>query len=285
MTNNKINRICGTLVSCIFCMSFSAEMFAWGWEHRGIAYMAQQHLTETTAAMMEHYLDRSFIDSACWLDDVRREKIPEYMHTRWWHMLAVDADGKVSDEPLRSTGDGAALGRLKEAAAVLKDYRSLTDSAVCVNIKYVLHVLVDMHAPSHIFYSDLPGGMDAKPRHYNFFPVTYKGQTVTYHSMWDSPLKRLHPDWDEARLCEELDVPDPAAIEEMTRGTFDEWAQDNADSCRIIYEWAKPGDVLDDSFYAEHEALAVAQYRKAAYRLAYLLNCLFDNDYKYNFAN
>lgn len=146
---------------------------------------------------------------------------------------------------------------------------------MCVNIKYIVHIVADMHAPSHIYYSDLPGGINAKPRHYNFFPVSYKGVETTYHAIWDSPLKRLHPDWDEEQFRQALDTLSGAERKRICRGTPVDWAQDNADRCRVIYDWAKPGDGLDENFYVLHAELAVEQYRRAAYRLAFLLNKLF----------
>ena len=47
--------------------------------------------------------------------------------------------------------------------------------------------------------------------------------------------------------------------------------------CRVVYDWAKPGDDIDEGFLREHGALPVDQALRGAYRLARVLNDLFDN--------
>ncbi|MGM9747160.1 MAG: S1/P1 nuclease [Candidatus Cryptobacteroides sp.] len=264
------------VIICAVAMLHRFDSFAWGWEHRGITYMAEKHLSDKTKEEIYKYLQESIVYYSGWLDDVRREKIPEYEQTRWWHMLSVDENGDVSSKPLRFNGDGYALGQLENAIQILSDYKSCSDSTVSVNLKYVIHILVDMHAPSHIYYSDLPGGIDARPRHYNFFMINFCGNDVTYHSIWDSPLKKLHPDWEEQDFCEHLDILEPSEIQSICEGTVADWAQDCADRCKIIYDWAKPEDHLDENFLSVHSDLAIQQYQRAAYRLAKLLNQLFD---------
>ena len=45
----------------------------------------------------------------------------------------------------------------------------------------------------------------------------------------------------------------------------------------MIYDWAKPGDDIDEGFLREHGVLPVDQALRGAYRLARVLNDLFDN--------
>jgi hypothetical protein len=44
-----------------------------------------------------------------------------------------------------------------------------------------------------------------------------------------------------------------------------------------MYEWAKPNDRIDESFFVEHKDLTESQIAKAGYRLARVLNDAFDN--------
>lgn len=60
-------------------------------------------------------------------------------------------------------------------------------------------------------------------------------------------------------------------------GTPADWALECARSCRVVYDWAKPGDDIDEGFLREHGALPVDQALRGAYRLARVLNDLFDN--------
>ena len=58
----------------------------------------------------------------------------------------------------RSKGD--CIHGLNYATENLSDYRHLPDSAVAVNIKYIVHLIGDMHCPAHIKYE----GRDASFR-------------------------------------------------------------------------------------------------------------------------
>jgi len=84
------------------------------------------------------------------MDEYRQT--PEYAFTNDWHTAPVDADLRYGDELLKP-GKGNAVYGLELAIRNLRDYRSLTDSAVAVNLKYVIHLVGDMHCPAHIKYT------------------------------------------------------------------------------------------------------------------------------------
>ena len=72
---------------------------------------------------------------------------PAYKVTSGWHGDTVDADGKYVPN-----AKGDAVQCIEEAIARLKDYRSLDDSTVLVSIKYLVHLVGDMHCPVHVKY-------------------------------------------------------------------------------------------------------------------------------------
>ena len=71
--------------------------------------------------------------------------------------------------------------------------------------------------------------------------------------------------------------PDLISSRAVGEGTPADWALECARSCRVVYDWAKPGDDIDEGFLREHGALPVDQALRGAYRLARVLNDLFDN--------
>lgn len=60
-------------------------------------------------------------------------------------MVTIDKDGSVPPEPLRPNGDGDAVRQLTRAIERLRNYRELSDSTVNVNLKYVIHLVGEMH--------------------------------------------------------------------------------------------------------------------------------------------
>ena len=65
-------------------------------------------------------------------------------------------------------------------------------------------------------------------------------------------------------------------IARMTEGTPVEWFEESARRCREIYDWVQPGDELGQEFYNAHAPFAEYQLVLSGYRLAKVLNALFD---------
>ena len=245
------------LICLLLMLCAGTAAFAWGGrEHRLIAYIAEAHLTPRTRQVLDRYLDQSIVEYSTWMD--RYRTAPGYEITTYWHMVTIDKDGSVPPEPLRPNGDGDAVRQLTRAIERLRNYRELSDSTVNVNLKYVIHLVGEMHCPGHIYFADLPGGMDA-PRHYDFFLLKYKGKEVTYHWVWDGSVSRQYPDWTEEDFRRELDKWPAEKQRAVGEGTPADWALECARSCRVVYDWAKPGDDIDEGFLREHGALPVDQ--------------------------
>ena len=245
------------LICLLLMLCAGTAGFAWGGrEHRLIAYIAEAHLTPRTRQVLDRYLDQSIVEYSTWMD--RYRTAPGYEITTYWHMVTIDKDGNVPPEPLRPNGDGDAVRQLTRAIERLRNYRELSDSTVNVNLKYVIHLVGEMHCPGHIYFADLPGGMDA-PRHYDFFLLKYKGKEVTYHWVWDGSVSRQYPDWTEEDFRRELDKWPAEKQRAVGEGTPADWALECARSCRVVYDWAKPGDDIDEGFLREHGALPVDQ--------------------------
>ena len=78
------------------------------------------------------------------MDEYR--KTPEYAFTDGWHTAPVDARLHYSDELLNPKRGNAIYG-LESAIRILENYREQSDSTVAVNLKYVIHLVGDMHCP------------------------------------------------------------------------------------------------------------------------------------------
>lgn len=52
--------------------------------------------------------------------------------------------------------------------------------------------------------------------------------------------------------------------------------EESARRCREIYDWVQPGDELGQEFYNAHAPFAEYQLVLSGYRLAKVLNALFD---------
>ena len=158
----------------------SSSAFGWGREgHEIIAKIADNNLKPSARKVIEKYLgDHSIVYYAKWMDDYRHT--PEYRFTNMWHVARVDENLKYSPYP----EEGDAIFGIKQAVELLKDYKNLPDSTVAVNIKYLLHLVGDMHCPAHIYYL---------------------GRNQKIHTVWDEAAIQAVRIWSLSEWVEELD--------------------------------------------------------------------------------
>jgi hypothetical protein len=267
------------------------ESFAWGgWAHKLIAVIAESHLTPEAKAATEKYLGSPIYDHASWMDKVpvwNKKRIPGWEQTSWWHMCTVDRVGKkkfeISDK--RSPkGDGDLYPNLVQCVENLKNYRNLTDSAVMVNLKCVVHMVGDMHCPCHIFYTEFddcfshtkPDG--TKVRRHDQMKVYFNGKKTTSHRVWDGlSIRQIWPEYgaDYQKFRVALDKMSPKKQAKMCKGSIEEWVLQNAKDCRYIYDITEPNCKIDREFLLENQKLSKQQCLRASYRLAYILNECF----------
>jgi hypothetical protein len=191
-------------------------------------------------------------------------------------MMTINKDMKVSNERAYNNC-GNLLPNLKKSIANLKNHRNLTDSAVVVNLKCAIHMLEDMHCPSHIYFTEFPDCFPTpgSSSRRDCFEMSYEGEATLYHKVWDGrSLLELYPEYNEdyELFRKRLDTLSPKKIAKICEGTPEAWALETARDCRVIYDWAKPGDKLNREFLLKHRNLSIQQFHRATYRLAYILN-------------
>ena len=223
------------LLTAMF-LCYCGTAFGWGKSgHDAIAYIAECNLTPKARKNIEKYLDGDM----------------------------VDADGKYVPN-----AKGDAVQCIEEAIARLKDYRSLDDSTVLVSIKYLVHLVGDMHCPVHVKYP-----------WYKNFKFDLNGRPCEFHSFWDSGVLDLNHRWGYVEYRHQLDRLTKKQIRAVVAGTPRDWLEESARDCRVIYEWTKPGQKFTknearDLLNTVHP-FAEEQILKAGYRLAAVLNQLF----------
>ncbi|MBR7183764.1 MAG: hypothetical protein IKD41_07230 [Alistipes sp.] len=70
---------------------------------------------------------------------------------------------------------------MKRICKQMRKYNKLQDSIVADNLKYLIHMVGDMHCPVHTKYS--PNEPELKQR-----SVKMKGKKMGFHSFWDASI-------------------------------------------------------------------------------------------------
>jgi hypothetical protein len=267
------------------------EAMAWGtWAHKFITYTADKYLEPEVKVKVEKYLGSPMIDHCSWMDQIRKpirkkdhpdhEAFQAYRPSLRWHHSVVDEKFRVSDKRSK-IGSGAMVPNLEKCIDNLKNYRNLPDSAVAVNLKYVIHMMQDMHCPSHIFYTEFPDcfeGLTPGAKSRGFMNVYYEGKKTSFHSIWDGKsLLVLYPEFgkDYEKFRQKLDTYNAKQRAKICAGSLHDWVSDAGKRCRPVYNGVEPGDELDRKFLIGHRKISEGQAMRSAYRLAYLLNEIF----------
>ena len=158
----------------------SHNAFAWGATgHRSIALIAEQHmnlaaLKKTHAILDGHNL--SYV--ANWADEIRSQpKI--YGYTFDWHYTTWQDEDERFHAGLENKASGFLLSQVNQQLAVLKNpAASQSDKAFA--LKFVVHLLGDLHQPLHVGGGNDKGG--------NACRVTWHGKPTNLHAVWDSEM-------------------------------------------------------------------------------------------------
>lgn len=198
----------------LFLLLAAREIRAFGLAgHAAIACIAEHHLTPRARANIMRYTDhRSIVYYASWMDEWRRSK--GYEFTTHWHAGTVDAEFRSTPAVREASGaKGDCVVAVEQSIALLSEYDKLDDSTVLVHIKYLVHLLGDMHCPTHVYY--YPDNMTLGK-----FPIKLHGVETNYHKIWDGQLlDSRHKFWGFQDYRHALDNYTDEEIARMTEGT------------------------------------------------------------------
>ena len=280
-----------TILSLLMAALSVQTTLAWGGlGHRTVASIAEKHLTPEAKAATQKYLNASLPSVAVWMDRTAswtkksKSHIPGWEQTSTWHTLVVDEKHRVSDVRTPK-GSGNLVPSVKMCYENLKNYRNLTDSAVVVNLKCLVHMMGDMHCPTHFYFLEFPdcfpgpkGPNGKRTPARDRINVYYNDKKMTYHSFWDGPaIAAIYPEHksDYKFYTEAFDKASAKQKAKFCKGTIDDWVHDSAKNCRPVYNNVVAGDTLDRDFILSYSKLTQRQCLKAGCRLAYLLNECF----------
>ena len=260
------------LILVLLLATFATQRaLAWAsFGHGAIAYVAEQHLTPKAKEGCRHYLKHTLPWYASWMDHWRA--VPPYAHTNMWHGIKSDEKGKLRWDISGERANGQAMIQVKRIVEEMQDYKNLPDSLVRQNIIYLIHSVADMHCPVHIQFPK------TTYPHYRY-ALKYKGKKYSFHNFWDAAPAFNRKGWSYERYALIVDRKSPKEIKRIQKGSYDVWGRDILKQAHRAFK-ITPAD-KDVARLSGDEQQAVLELAdemalKAAYRLAYILNGIFD---------
>ena len=249
----------------------SQSAFAWGnFGHGAIAYVAEQHLTPQAKEGCRHYLKHTLPWYASWMDFWRA--VPPYVHTNMWHGIKSDERGKLRWDISGERANGQAMIQVKRIVEEMQNYKNLPDSLVRQNLIYLIHSVADMHCPVHIQFPK------TTYPHYRY-SLKNRGKKYNFHSFWDASPAFKRKGWSFEKYAAMVDTKSQKEIKRIQKGSYDAWGRDILKQAHRAFK-ITPADKDIARLSAEEQKavldLADEMSLKAAYRLAYILNNIFD---------
>ncbi len=229
---------------------------AWGADgHHVISLIAQSHLTPAAKAEVDRLLalepGETLASISTWADD---HKNPT---TASWHYVNLPRDTCVYDEQRDCPDSHCVVGAIQKQLRILRSNPS--DEKRLNALKYVVHLVGDVHQPLHAGYQDDKGG--------NKYQVHAFGKGSNLHALWDSGLIKnmdVEPDQLAGRLAA---MPMPAA------GQDPDVVHTAEESCQIVgTPGFYPGHKLDAQYVDRYTGVLERQLHLAGLRLAGVLN-------------
>jgi S1/P1 Nuclease len=265
--NTMALRCGGWAFFAFFC---AAPAFGWGDKgHRIHAGLTWKLLSPTTRERVEALLgDESFATAALWADAIRKDR----KDTAPWHYVNIEK-GATGFEASRDCKDSQCVVTQIEHWTVKLSDPTTPRAERLEALKWVLHLVADLHQPLHVALAADRGGND--------IPVRFFGEDTNLHSVWDVALLERFGHSVERHVDEIAAVLDQSDVAAWRGGSVVAWADE---SWRLAHSVAyagvdgkeiAPGAALGRDYWLTRAAAVDRQLGKAAVRLAAVLERAF----------
>lgn len=256
--------------------------------HRLVGALAQPQLTPAAQAQVELLLagepDPTLAGVASWADDLRRTDPERFKLTSRWHYVNTPPGSCIYVASLDCPDGNCVVAAIQKQTAILAD-RSQPLAARRDALKFVVHFVGDVHQPMHANNRDDKGGnafqislrTDLKPEAYARKHYIDGVMGTNLHAVWDYYIlgSAGHGTGGEPGLDQYAAqlgaLPWPPMDTDGPNTDAIAWA---AESCRLVDSHHLYPDThkMDRSYLDAQRPLAEQRVRRAAWRLAQLLN-------------
>lgn len=235
---------------------------AWGpTGHRVIGEIAERHLTKKARKAITQLIgSQSLAIASTWMDEVKSDDA--YDNTHDWHWVTIPDSLTYASSQKNPKGDVVeAIARM----TTLLRSDTVTAERKGVYLRFLLHLVGDLHQPLHVGRGDDKGGND--------FQVTWFKKGTNLHRVWDSEMIE-QAGLSYTELANSLDHVSGSTGKYMQGGTPADWAQEAIGYRTDVYSVERGDDIGYDYMYKNWSRVQ-QQLTKGGMRLAGVLNDVF----------
>lgn len=220
---------------------------------------ARARLLEILGTESASELARAVDDACFWPDTVR--DAPQWSASAPLHYVNFPRSSARYDRQ-RDCADGVCVteGVLKYAAELGRP--GLDRERRWQAFAWVCHLLADLHQPLHAGFRDDRGG--------NYVDIVYRGERSNLHRFWDSLLVNERLTDADSRAQAIALAAEPLELKHWRPADVADWT--NESHALALSRAYPPGPGIEEAFADASWAVVQEQWRRAAGRLALLLN-------------
>ena len=252
---------------------YSTSTHAWGRSgHRIVAMIAERNVCSQTRPRINQILGKNvkLADVANYADDVGGQ----FPNTPNFHFVRIPIDDNLADDLYGAGRDCQSKPQGDCLLAAIQRYRdqilspNSTPSQRSFALKFIIHLVGDMHQPLHCAERNKDGGGSA-------VSVTWFGHQSDLLQVWESRIIDRPHLTDEQFVQGLINGSTAEEMNEMRKGSILRWAME---SHRLAGEFAYdlPADgKLGQAYYDKNWPIVDKQLLRGGMRLARVLDWLF----------
>ena len=243
----------------ILILIFNTSVYGndiWGKNgHRVIGEIATQNLTQQTLKVVNEILDgQSLALVSTWADEMKSNS--EFDKYSSWHYVNIPLDKEYNQIEKNPKGD--IIQAINKCIEVLEDKNS-SKVDKSFHLKYLVHLVGDVHQPLHTGRYEDKGGNDIK--------LKFFGRPTNLHKVWDSDMIDDYK-MSYTELAESLTI-----LQQTSKSLNPEdWVFESHQEVKKIYSEVKDGDYISYDYINKNFSLIELKLYKAGTRLATILN-------------
>jgi hypothetical protein len=253
-----MKKILSLLITLIFIIHTAG---AWGVTgHRAVGLIAERHLTKKAKNNLRAILGQERIAMvSTWMDEVRSDSAYDYSAD--WHWVTVETGKSYDESPKNPKGD--VIQTIERLISELKSGK-LTRDREQEYLKFLIHLVGDIHQPLHVGCCDDQGG--------NRIRVKWFREDSNLHRLWDSDMID-HTRLSYTELADAVYVPSEAEKKLWQSQKVRVWAGESMELRPVVYDIGDGKLGYDYSF--KNFTFVKKRIAQAGIRLAGILNEIY----------
>ena len=255
------------LTALVLLMAWTSPASAWGPNgHRIVGLIAENHLTDEAREGVTALVGRaSLAQISTWADEIKSD--PTWRHASPWHYINIAPGQSLRSAPRYQRGD--VVEAIQRFEGVLRDPGSGRKEKVDA-LKFLVHLVGDIHQPLHAGYGSDRGGNDIR--------VRWFGESTDLHTVWDEHLV----EYQRLSFTEWVDFfghAEPGEADAWQRSTVWDWVRESRDMLPAVYDYGSTRSAktpyLGYSYIFKHIDGLNLRLLQAGVRLGGMLNDIF----------